>query len=200
MRITPFRHPPSPFDAGRDAYLALDELFDPVAGMTPTLTLTDPGVTTTVMSAVERTAILCDLVMGAADTGVIFEAGGSGFGIAIYAFNGEIYARFGKGAEVTDGDCIYLQAPFPSGPSRRIRIVASASKTTGAGMMFFDGKAVSTGSAQSIQSLCGADPGGIARVYGVVAANEGGFGSASPDFSGTINKVVIFNNQQTEGV
>ena len=107
--------------------------------------------------------------------GVIYEAGGTAFGLAFYLFNNLIYANAGAGGSVGDlPDRYEISAPISVGVHEAIFTV---SNTSGA-QLYLDGVLAASSPAKAgVNKLSGGDPAGTGRFYGSMTANYALFAS-----------------------
>lgn len=134
--------------------------------------------------------VVCDITP--ADNGILMEAGASGSGLVLYAYNGNIYFQCGDGSNYgSDSDTAEISAPIPSESSRgtsRLVVEWSASSVEGRAALYLDGVVQGTDTFNN-PDLAGNNPGGIGLVHSGVAANRAGYNSTSNPggFTGTVH-------------
>lgn len=184
---------------GEDINNTLDDIYSnslKTTGMTLDYTWDDQVINYLDIGNVASLSVKLYVYIEADDEGVIFETGATGYGLNFYAYNGNFYFNGGQGDNYTPSSQRF-EASCPIVPGYHI-IELSASRFSGNGKIFIDGKLMATANAPAIPSyLAGTDAGGIGQVHSSVVVNRGGWTSNGTGvFTGTVTKALIYEGEE----
>ncbi len=181
----------------------LIEVSPQITPVTQGMTLTEAWVTRgtgyTALANANDASVRVDATISNTDSGILMESGGAGDGLVLYVFAGVLYFQCGNGSAFgTTGDRAETSYVLPVGEADYI-IEWSADSSSKA-VLYVDGVLVDS-ETLSNSNLGGADAGTVGRVISQVAVNRGGWvAGGSGDYTNTITKCDIFNNQVTPDV
>jgi hypothetical protein len=177
---------------------ALSGIIPVTNGMTLSASWVTRGTIYTTLSPATAASVRVDAVISNTDTGILMESGGTGEGLVLYVFAGELYFQCGDGSAFgTAANRAEVSYTLPAGT---IQPVIEWSAENGNAVLYIDGVLVDS-QAFTSTNICGADNGTVGQVSAAVAVNRGGWTSnGDGDFTGEINGCFIFNNQVTADV
>ena len=155
---------------------------------------------TNILDTQERCTILTNVTIDKDRTGVIYESGGSGFGLALYVHGGKLYINAGLGNVVGGTISTNWTIPDYLSINDRTEIIASVEITTNASYakLFVNNREVasSTGSGTTTD-ISGGDPAGTGRVYSDLRYTEMNPTDSSSDgslqYTGTIYDTQVYS-------
>lgn len=128
------------------------------------------------------------------DTGIIFEVGGSTTGIIIYAYNGKLYVQAGNGASFGPAaNRFEIEWTITGSGSRLLEVIID--RTLGL-ILSIDGQFVAYKTGSITGQLAQNNSGRFSGGSGTVAANRGGFTTASAYTGAKVTALVRINNKQ----
>lgn len=150
------------------------------------------------LSSATSASVRVDATISNTDDGILMEAGGVSVGLIMYVYSGVLYFQCGNGAAFgTTGSRSETSYTLPVG---EFNYVVEWSADTSNAVLYVNGLAVDS-QVFSNALISGSDAGTVGRVKSTVAVNRGGWtADAAGDYTNTITKCDIFNNQLTADV
>ena len=167
-------------------------------GMTLTAAWVTRGTAYTTLDSVTNASARVEATIANTDSGILMESGATGSGLILYVYAGVLYFQCGDGGAVgTAVDRAETSYTLPVGTADYI---VEWSANTSNAVLYVNGVIVDT-QTFSEPTICGTNDGTVGRVADSAAANRGGWvNDGNGDYTNTITKCDIFNNQVTADV
>jgi hypothetical protein len=148
----------------------------------------------------KKVTIITNVTIDKDSTGVIYESGGSGIGLALYAHGGKLYIKAGDGGVLSGTISTSWTIPDYISASDRTEIIASAeiTSTSSRAKLFVNNREVATSTSSGSNSdISGSDSAGTGRVYNSMRYTELNPDNASSDgslqYTGTIYDTQVYS-------
>ena len=145
--------------------------WDRVGSGTPTNTFSGAESSGTNINGTEA-VIRSVLDMDDTTSNIIYETGGSGFGVCVYVYNGTLYAQAGDGSVAGGNTEVSFPIPADWTDDYSREVLVSLDVTGSISTLWVDGIRRSSNVSGSATSVAGSDIGGTGRAYNGVCATR----------------------------
>lgn len=151
----------------------------------------DPNATSTEFANVDQLSFSTTVTFGLSDSGILFEAGGTGRGLILYQYDGMLYLQAGVGSG-TGPSANRGEASWAV--TEGVYTIEGSMDADNGLSLYVNGNLVDESSFTSVD-LAGSNPGSVGGGASSVAVNRGSFNANSEGHPGVTE--VVFYEEQT---
>ena len=158
------------------------------------------AASTNILDTHSRCTILTNVTINKDSTGVIYESGGTGSGIALYVHDGKLYIQAGAGSVIGGTINTFWAIPDYFSINDRTEIIASAEVTSvsSRAKLFVNNREVASSIGDSETAISGVDGAGTGKVYGTLCYTQlnpsDGSSDGSFQYTGTIYDTQVYSD------